>query len=397
MREYHLCLVCTRTRDVEAMEAVDYRDILVSYEYLRRDDRFLRKVIDFEGFKILDSGKFTVISQYDKGKVGDEYVKNYREAYLEFVKEYGEYFDGVVEWDWDYWTHSELENYREKMLKYIDLDRLIVVVSDLYIVKERRYLGELKSKYNYLALGSLVGTGARWEGLERRLTDVVGDVLRKKKVHILGLGVDEARLACRYAIFSSDCSTWANVDRYGTVIYFDGTKLVECHREEAKHNLVLAKYLEEKGFGYTVLDVFERSAGDVRFEITIQAFKDYVKHVMEQRQRLSAGVTGFCCKNCVYADKCAYYDEEADSCRLVDERLRSITLEGVNEEVLRLVIEERLKRYIRARVFEDLGGGILDKHVTQLEEGLAKLVDIYMKLKYPEKYTGKEIMGADAI
>lgn len=98
-------------------------------------------------------------------------------------------------------------------------------------------------------------------------------------------------------------------------------------------------------------------------------------------------IGGFGCKVCPFMDRCSFYNPDSEYCRLEDMYLKKLLPTGqIDIELLRFLIEERLRRYVRGRIFEDLKGGLLDKHVTHLEESTTQLLEKYMKLKYPEKY-----------
>ena len=66
---------------------------------------------------------------------------------------------------------------------------------------------------------------------------------------------------------------------------------------------------------------------------------------------------------------------------------RKYGIEENTEELLMFLIEEKVKRYLKAREYED-SVGVIDKLVTDIEDSLASLVEKYLKLKYPERYKG---------
>jgi len=110
-------------------------------------------------------------------------------------------------------------------------------------------------------------------------------------------------------------------------------------------------------------------------------------HTIPKRVKVSA----FGCHNCIMSDKCPAYNPDLTYCPLLEEQIKGIKLNDMDDLIdglLLTLINEKFKRYLRSRIFEDLDGGSLDKHTSRLEDSLTKLVETYLKLKYPERFRG---------
>ena len=89
------------------------------------------------------------------------------------------------------------------------------------------------------------------------------------------------------------------------------------------------------------------------------------------------------CDNCPVADKCPMY-QEGSLCYFIP-FWRSIGNTRNKEQVINVmerVVQEKYMRYMRARYFEDLEGGILDKSVSKLEDDLLKSLELLIRVKY---------------
>jgi hypothetical protein len=90
------------------------------------------------------------------------------------------------------------------------------------------------------------------------------------------------------------------------------------------------------------------------------------------------------CSECGISEKCPAFVEDA-VCeyekgwrKFSPMRNKELVLINLEE-----VIKEKTYRYNRARAFEDKDGGYLDKTVSQLENDLAKLIQMYNDIKFP--------------
>lgn len=90
----------------------------------------------------------------------------------------------------------------------------------------------------------------------------------------------------------------------------------------------------------------------------------------------------FNCKNCPFADSCQYADPDRGYCEIEHRLLAGIQKSNIDElDLIKWIINQLARRYIRARIFEDLAGGVLDRHTTTLESNLVRIVEIYYKIK----------------
>ncbi|RKY39550.1 MAG: hypothetical protein DRP85_09760 [Candidatus Makaraimicrobium thalassicum] len=106
---------------------------------------------------------------------------------------------------------------------------------------------------------------------------------------------------------------------------------------------------------------------------------------------LTADLKLFNCKNCPFADKCPYADPNRDYCEIERRILSGVFSSSSDQElgIVRWVISQLIRRYARARMFEDLAGGVLDRHTTTLETNLVRILETYFKLKTASAESGQ--------
>jgi len=105
-----------------------------------------------------------------------------------------------------------------------------------------------------------------------------------------------------------------------------------------------------------------------------------VKHGMYARK-----LRGLICNNCPIAEKCPNYKENAVC--FYEKRWRRWSPLRDRDAVLKAIEKELADmkyRLERAKSFEDVEGGYLDKSISALQERYIKLLAEYYKLKYPQ-------------
>ena len=187
---------------------------------------------------------------------------------------------------------------------------------------------------------------------------------------------------------------WNGVMRSGITLFQKAGRLDYINVREANsvewENFV--RQYEEDILKYSLnisslLDT-KRSTWDKAF-LNIIVFEHYrnIKPTTTGRAKVSA----FGCHNCVMSDRCPAFNPNNTYCSLLDEQIAGVKLNDMDDLIdglLLTLINEKFKRYLRSRIFEDLDGGSLDKHTSRLEDSLTKLVETYLKLKYPERFRG---------
>jgi len=371
---------------IDMLKEAGIKYVLVSYYYVRKNPKIMRKLEDFE-YVILDSGAFTFYNKDSNASLESRWKFVY--DYVDFLNKYSKYVDVFVEFDFG--KKEEVVQFRKYILDNVDKSEKLMPVVHPHFGGYDYFLELIDEGYEYIAMPSAVKEGsASKKKFDRKKVEGVAKYLypfakhayeNDIKLHILALTKFEVLNQIGKYLYSVDSSSWLE-GRYGNIVMFKKGKLEKMHWKEAGARLrVLAKK-------YPV-DIEKLRSGD---STEINRLSAYVwKEVQEYYDRgggMSNDVkaSGFGCKVCSFADRCQFYNQNYEYCPLEEMYLSKVLPKNIDEELLGKIIEERLRRYVRGRIFEDLEGGLLDKHVTHLEESLASLIERYLKLKYPERY-----------
>lgn len=151
------------------------------------------------------------------------------------------------------------------------------------------------------------------------------------------------------------------------------TELVELGYDVAK---IINK---EDKYGLVALNLL-----DLKRSITHR--RDAIKREVESDANTSITTFGFGCYNCIMADRCPFYKVGAKDCQILSNKLDNLDVDDMVDGILKFVIYEKTMRYLRGRIFEELDGGKLDKNTTDIEDSLVRAIELYLKLKYPERF-----------
>jgi hypothetical protein len=362
---------------VKLMKSVKPYSVLVSFYYINQQKNF--NMADFEGMRVfVDSGGFTFRTKHKVDSVPESYIREYGE----WIKENEDYIFAYANVD-----VLDVDESKKNM-KILENEYGLSPLPVWHYGESYDILKEYCETYDYVCLGGFAGSGADRSVLEQRIVNT----LRKArsynegvKLHVFGYTANFRKISTM--AYSCDSTGWIG-SKYGDISYFKNGEIERFYWKDNIPKLVaLAREYE--------LDENEVKKGKGKFlnEITVREWKK----LQEYYERKEVGdmterVGSFCCKICPVGVNCSDYDEEATECKLIKKKMESIVTDNVLEDTIKYVIEQRLERYIRARVFEDLEGGILDKHVTQLEDGIANLIEKYLKLKYPERYGNVKVI-----
>ena len=370
---------------IDLVKEVGVRYVLTSYYYCR-EKLDPKELEDFE-FVILDSGAFTFYSKKKDASLEERW--DYVKRYAEWVNKYSNYFDVIIEFDFG--KREEVEKFREYLKSNIEESEKIMPVVQKHFGGIEYFRQLVNEGWEYIAVPSDVreGIASKKEFSRRRIEGVMEFMYpfvkeaKKSGIKLHGLALTKWEILRRFKrdLFSVDSSSWLG-GRYGEIQYVDGWKVSKIHWKEA--SLALVKRLADK-YG---LDLEKLRNGDSNELDRLGAYVwAEMQNIYDEGGKLESEVRveGFCCAVCPVAEKCKYFDENATSCKLLEREAELLRI--TNElDVVGYVLKQRLKRYMRARIIEELEGGLLDKHVTQLEDGIVKMLETYMRLKYPERY-----------
>lgn len=374
---------------IDLLKEVGIRYVLVSYYYVRDNPKIMKELEDFD-YVILDSGAFTFYNKDANASLNErwQFVKDY----VKFVNEYSQYFDVFVEFDFG--SKDEVAEFRKYILENVSESEKIMPVVHPHFGGYDYYLELADQGFEYIAIPSAVKEGGaskkqfdrkKIEGVAKYLYPFVTHAHKNGiKMHVLALTKFEVLRQIGRYVYSVDSSSWLG-GRYGRLHYFRNGRIENYHWKElgARIRTMYGKYpvnIEKLKKGDS--NEINRACAYVWKEA-----QDYYDKVsVGEVQMIDDKISGFSCKNCPFADRCQFYNLNADRCILEEMYSKRFTAIEDDVEMLRLIIEERLRRYVRGRIFEDMEGGLLDKHVSHLEESTVNLIEKYLKLKYPERY-----------
>lgn len=197
------------------------------------------------------------------------------------------------------------------------------------------------------------------------------------------------KVARQKLISSADSSTWSTGSRFGTFYTKQGNYIVLTDASYHKAKILREMRLHSKEFekyGVNMKEAMKLGTSTEGDFYNLLIADKLLKEINEDIEK-SVQVKGFTCRVCAIADRCAYYDEDAEECYVVKHRLKNVLKDDeFLTNTIRFVLNQKVERYVRAKYFEDLEGGVIDRQVSSLEDSIVKLIDMYLKIKYPERY-----------
>jgi len=105
------------------------------------------------------------------------------------------------------------------------------------------------------------------------------------------------------------------------------------------------------------------------------------------------------CDKCKYRDSCPYFQPGKQVCDVEELYLAKvshiITDDFALPQIIKKMLEEKVRRYARARFFEQMSGGEIVKEVSRLENEIADIVEKYMKVQYPERFRVTKVVHGE--
>ena len=355
--------------------------VLVSYLNLdKKLLEYLRELKKYGVMVMIDSGAHSFIyywlkkqgkaiemghepSRKAKEIIDNEKYDDYVEGYIDFIKENRDVFDIYVELDIQMIVgNDKVYEWRDKW-RDAGLEPMLV-----WHGEEQDEMKRMLTYSRYIGLGG-TGTGSdvqfrRKAALEfRRMNPDVW-------LHWFAYTAfsDLGKIVAVGGANSVDSTSWTMASRMGLYYVMQGGRLMHMswrenamviHQQMEAVKDILVKY----GVDYEKLYNFEDFVeGDFYNLIMSQMFSDKIK------ENAKKGIVSF--------DK---IDDVVEQIRIM------YGIDNNVEEVLRFLIDQKLKRYVYARQLEE-SQGIVDRVVTQLEDSMANLVEKYLKIKYPERF-----------
>lgn len=391
--------------------------VLVSYWYLRdkaNQENVLSKLSELKEMGVntmLDSGAFSILNAWDRmrGKTGlhqgfepskeamdvvksgKSGVEDFYNEYVEFLKEYGKVFDIVVEMDLQTIVGDDKVDEWRKELCSVHNGTMFVWHGESNDILD-----------DWVKRTSFIGVSGTKRGRDTHERMRASRYIRDKRddvwIHWFGFSDfnELPQLVRSRVINSGDSTSWVSGEKYGAVYMESAGKIYYGSYKDniQKFRMTVRKYWDELvQYGLEVDKILNYLDST---QVTFYSMVVCEKHVSKLRELYgvegmdsSERADGFCCIVCGMKERCSAYIEGSTTCRLIEDKIGEFEFDELEVDVLKVLIRERLKRYIRARLFEELDGGVLDRQVTLIEDGLAKLVETYLKLKYPERYSGR--------
>ena len=374
-------------------------NLLLSYFDLCRHEAFdvvVRVKEEIGGKLMVDSGAYTFLFGAEKDKVHEYDFDRYFNDYIEFLTEYRDYIDAYIELDLQQFVGEEkVEEWRRTFLEnglkpiyvwhYEELDDVI----------------EWLERTDYIAFATE----------EENWFDVMNGVMRlypDTKIHVLAKTINPE--VFEWGITSCDSSVACIAGAKAEYMMYKDGRLTHNIRvwdglpgflEQVE---MVREFAEEKGIDLDSIveriRVEEHLASLALFNVVVieygieQMRKEFGLEGGEQEGEKSSGqkmkkkkvkkrVEGFSCAVCKVADGCKFYDGNTKQCSLLIKRVGDWRIRKVAddwERVMVKLINERIARYERLRIFEEMSGTI-NREATKLEDGIADLIAKYFMLK----------------
>lgn len=356
--------------------------VLVSYLNLNKNLLPLLKELKNYGVMVMiDSGAHSIIyywlkkngeaiemghepSAKAKDIVDNNKFDEYVEGYIDFISKHKDIFDIYVELDVQMIVgYDKVYEWRQKWLD-AGLEPMLV-----WHGEDTDEMKRMLAYSRYIGLG---GTGSGSDVEFRRKAAI--DFRRMNPdvwLHWFAFTAYNqlGNIVAVGGANSVDSTTWTMASRLGLYYVMQGGKLITLNYKE--NPLVIRQQMEavkddliKFGIDYEKLYNFEDFIeGDFYNLIMSQMFSEKLKEILK-------------------AGKIVSFDSVGE---IVNQIKAVYSIEDSIEEVLKYLIDQKLRRYVFARQLEE-SQGVIDKTVTQLEDSMAVLVEKYLKLKYPERF-----------
>ena len=251
------------------------------------------------------------------------------------------------------------------------------------------YLIDMCKKYDYIALGGMVG--GREEDLERFLADCFGVINNYPNVKVHGFGMTNFDLIKKFKFHSVDSTSWIGT-RWGNLYEFDEENIeMKTHKINPKTGERFNLNIENN----QEIDIHNikewKKASVVLENLWNNNFEQWSK---EHRLKLSQSKQGnnnalkhgkfsnieqLHCDLCKKKLNCSKYEEGAFCHWEKDfEGLKAIGIDKINEFILKR-IEKQSKRLFRTDWKELADGGTINNDVERLEKHILELYEKYKK------------------
>ena len=386
-------------------------NLLISFLDLWRRGEYnvvVRIKEEIGGKLMIDSGAYTFLFGAEKDTAHEYDFDEYFSDYLRFLVEYRDYVDVYVELDLQQLVGEEkVEEWRrmfwENGLKpvyvwhYEDLDEI----------------GRWLERTDYIAFATE----------EENWFDVMNDVLRLHpgtKIHVLAKTISPE--VFEWGVTSCDSSVATISGANAEFIVFKDGRLTHSTRvwDDLAGFLdqveMVREFAEEKGIDLDSMveriRVEEHLPTLMFFNVIVMEYgieqmrKEFGLESEEQESEKPSGqkmkkkkvkkrVEGFSCAVCKVADGCKFYDGNTKQCPLLIRRVEDWRVRRVSsdwENAMLKLINERIMRYERLRIFEEISGTV-NREATKLEDGIADLITKYLMLK--EKRANEPVITDD--
>ena len=132
--------------------------------------------------------------------------------------------------------------------------------------EDMKYLDELVKSYDYIALGGMVGQNAnRW-------LEIIFNKYPTHKFH--GFGMVDFRLVVKFPFFSVDSTTWFCAQKFGNILFPDGTSNHYDELNERQINII-----KERGFSLQMM----KDKYQCRNAFNLLVVKSVVENVIEKK------------------------------------------------------------------------------------------------------------------
>ena len=228
LHNYFNCLECKPKR------------LLESFYYIKKESfmDYVKNNFSSEDF-LLDSGAFTFIKQKSKKINFEQYI----EQYIEFINKYDiKYF---FELDVDViFGHEKVKEIR----KYIEQKTNKKTIPVWHKSRGIEEYIKLSKEYDYIAIGGIVTKEIAKK--DYKILNPLIDIAHKNNCRVHGLGFTPMDIT-KYNFDTSDSTSWKMAGRAGSILKFDGKRIIKIKRPEEysnkkiKHKVALDFSLQE--------------------------------------------------------------------------------------------------------------------------------------------------------
>jgi hypothetical protein len=283
-----LCFAGAESKSVrDGFFRIGVKHILMSYYHLGKwfEKASLQEIGEDLGrfdFVFLDSGAYTFMSEFAKGKKSKVSIREYTEKYYDMLPKVHHLFAGCAEVDvLTEFSNEEMKTFRDTLLDK-GVSNIVPVYhgQDLSMIEEHDWF----KNHVYLGIGSVELNDASCKGK-------VQSFVEKAKSNgnlIHGFGVTDVKAVLKSQLYSVDSTSWSYGSHYGQTVIFQNGRIRYYDTPEKDVRKRYKARFEEAGLIWADIEADKSLEVKMMNALAFKQWSDYVKYNVNNSYWLNA-------------------------------------------------------------------------------------------------------------